>query len=225
MTDRPIIFSAPMVEALLAGRKTQTRRLAWREKECRGGAINDGGGQMDYVEPSVVCIPSPWCKVQPGDRLWVREAWGFETLGAPPYCCEGDLPNVVRPGGGWTRPYCRAGTEGTAWGMYGPPKWRPSIHMPRSASRLTLTVTDVRVQRLREITPADAIAEGISPTANSQTIDCDTSNPCDDFRALWDHIHGPGAWEANPEVVALTFTVERRNIDATAPMEAAHGAA
>lgn len=226
MVDRPILFGAPMVHGLLALRKGQTRRLAWREKECRGGAINDGGGQMDYFEPSVVCIPSPWRKVQPGDRLWVREAWGFETLGAPPYCCEGDLPNVVRPGGGWTRPYYRAGTEGTAWGMYGPPKWRPSIHMPRSASRITLLVTDVRVQRLHDITEADAIAEGIvfdpclgafhvpglpHPDPEFPILCRPTAREM--FAALWDTIHGSGAWLGNPEVVAISFTTHLCNID------------
>ncbi len=72
MPDHPIIFSAPMIRALLDGRKTQTRRLAWRERKCSGGPINDGGGQMDYVEPSMVRSPSPWQRVQPGDRVWVR---------------------------------------------------------------------------------------------------------------------------------------------------------
>jgi len=91
--------------------------------------------------------------------------------------------------------------------------WRPSIYMPRWASRLTLLVTDVRVQRLQDISEADAIAEGIIPTANSQTIDCATERPSDGFRALWNSIHGPEAWDANPWVAAISFDVVRANID------------
>jgi hypothetical protein len=206
MPDRPIIFAAPMIRALLSGAKTQERRPAWRQRRTtlpRGRSV-------------ATADRSPWQRVQVGDRLWVQEAWGFETAGAPPYCCEDALPNVTRPGGGWTKPYYRSGTENSAWGMYGPPKWRHPIHMPRRASRLTLTVTGVRVQRLQEITDRDCIAEGIHPIGPEHRPDI----PRREFSELWDVIHGPGAWDANIEVVAMTFIVEPRNIDAPLLCEA-----
>lgn len=209
MTDRPIIFSAPLVRALLDGRKTQTRRLAWR---CRETPTPDDG-------EGILRIPTSWQRVQPGDRLWVREAWGFERACAPPYCCEEDLPNVKRPSGGWTKPYYQATSKDSAWGMYGEPKWRSPIHMPRSASRLTLTVSDVRRQRLQEISEDDARDEGcwsetaILETALLESVPELAVHPSMVFRRLWDKLHGPGAWDANPEVVALTFAVAQRNID------------
>jgi hypothetical protein len=90
---------------------------------------------------------------------------------------------------------------------------RPSIHMPRWASRLTLDVSAVRVQRLQEISSADAIAEGIPAPANSSTIDCETPDPRDAFRSLWESIHGKGAWEANPWIAAVSFSVHQINVD------------
>lgn len=108
---------------------------------------------------------------QRGDRLWVRETWGFQRACDPPYCLQSDLPNVPRPGGGWTRPFYRATSERNAWGMYGPPKWRPAIHMPRTASRITLTVTDVRVQPLQEISGVDAEAVALTFTVAQRNID------------------------------------------------------
>jgi len=212
MVDRPILFSAPMVLALLGGRKTQTRRLAWREKEDPGGAINDGGGQMDYIAPSVVRSPSPWRKVQPSDRLWVREAVRFPA-GSDNREPHKHGPVFYEADQRWFLNYsCAKG------------KRRPGIHMPRWASRLTLTVTDVRVQRLQEMTEADAQAEGISQYENGRWHYEPNPEPAyarltgptarDAFHDLWNSIHGAGAWDANPEVVALSFTVEQRNIDA-----------
>jgi hypothetical protein len=158
MRDRPIIFSALMVQALLAGQKTQTRRLS----------------------------SSPLRRVQPGDRLWVRENWrpvhsNDPTRGAQYRADIGGDQTV----------------------------WRHSIHMPRWASRITLLVTDVRVQRLQEINRGDAMAEGC-PFPNM----AEGPSPTDWFRDLWDQLHGNGAWNTNPEIVAATFTVQRRNIDA-----------
>ena len=172
MTDRPIIFSAPMVRALLDGRKTQTRRLA---------------------------SAFAWQRVQPGDRLWVREA--FNTFG-------GGDPGVLVWAADWRENAKARGLDNIPETE---PKWRPSIHMPRSASRLTLTVTDVRRQRLQDITRGDAKAEGV-PRLHP-IADDDPSTPIDAFGDLWDALHGEGAWDANPEVIALTFTVERRKID------------
>lgn len=229
MTDRPILFSAPMIRALLEGRKTQTRRilsprnvsvmgqmwgrnspwsgLRFAEAESRGDTL-----AVPFWHPNDPPVPTEDCGVyrlypiwQPGDRLWVREAFaivGSVDPGWTLYRANGYEAECARHG--FDKPYP---DESLA-------SWRPSIHMPRWASRLTLLVTDVRVQRLQEISSADAIAEGCPPYANSATIDCDTSNPRDDFKRLWNSIHGPDAWDANPWVAAISFRTIHANIDA-----------
>lgn len=206
MTDRPIIFSAPMVQALLAGRKTMTRRLAWR-------------GVLDFAvdPPAPELAPSPWQKVRPGDRLWVREAWNLFALSQ-----DGDCSWPVKeipkrhPGedddgarGVHVIDYATGGLPGHDSGK-GP--WRSSRYMPRWASRLTLTVTAVRVERLQNITEGDVEREGIAATICLPQRGDAPPRMRDRFAALWNHLHGPGAWDGNPEVVALTFTVAQRNI-------------
>ncbi len=181
MTDRPIIFSAPMVRALLEGRKTQMRRVL-RPQPFSNVHPSDINTIGDADEWERVRIP-----YAPGDRFWVREAFTEVPMIGPRYYATNEIPASFK-------------------------KVSP-IHMPRWASRLTLLVTDVRVQRLQEISEANAISEGIYPAANSQTIDCDTPPPSDGFRALWNSIHGPDAWDANPWVAAITFDVKRGNID------------
>lgn len=217
MTDIPIIFSGAMVRALLDGRKTMTRRLAWRE-------IDDPAGEMGLEGH-----PSPWQRVVPGDRLWVREAAAWidnEEFGKPSY---------------WQY---RADTNGKCFAGEWPeeerdnperPRWKPSIHMPRSASRLTLTVTAKKIEPLCDMSPEDAIAEGMKAiTKDGEMVkhglpdrdglpgtddhgwpwDQWRISPVDAFEHLWCKLHGVGAWGANPEVVALTFTVHKANIDA-----------
>lgn len=211
MTDRPIIFSAPMVRALLDGRKTQTRRVLGNSGPGRGRS-NIFSAQIGWSD-SYVLDPgnANWRErdtpYAPGDRLWVREAWRFDAEwdDCPPREFDG-ADAIHYEADGETRLHL--------WGNpFTPGRLRPPIHMPRWASRLTLLVTDVRVQRLQEISSADAIAEGCPPYANSATIDCDTPNPRDDFKRLWNGIHGPDAWDANPWVAAISFTVHRCNID------------
>jgi hypothetical protein len=232
MTDLPIIFSAPMVLALLAGRKTQTRRLAWKNTvwapdlaserledfelrgwECR--KANDGWE---------VRKPSPWQKVQPGDRLYVREAWrvGRKYDATPPRSLPPRRMSVIFQAGGsmgnadngkfepdFAWPYPNINTACGSW--IG--KERRSFHMPRWASRLTLIVEAVKVENLKEISHDDAVAEG-----------CYRIEPCPEyphgktwgrlgFAQLWDSLHGVGAFDASPEVVALTFRVVKENID------------
>lgn len=201
MTDRPIIFSAPMVRALLAGTKTQTRRLADAGGKPMPGLYETDDRGMLVPIPR----PSPWRKAKPGDRLYVREAWhAARSLDTTP---PKDIPRDadIEPAA-TARNYAEIGLKG---------KLRPSIHMPRWASRLTLIVTDVRVQRLQEITEEDARAEGAEWRAFEAMV---TSGLPDGHRCgfadLWNTLHGPDAWAANPWIVALTFTVERRNIDA-----------
>jgi hypothetical protein len=187
MRDIPIPLRAWEVLALLDGRKTQTRRLAWRDPH--------EGGPADGLERR----PSPWRKVRPGDRLWVREAWRIDGAGArvPAKHCRGKRAVQYRADG------------------YQPVTWmeRSPIHMPRWASRLTLTVTDVRVQRLQEISEADACAEGAREAYGEPFDEGSAVTDRRRFQLLWNHLHGPGAWDTNPEVVALTFTVTKGNID------------
>jgi hypothetical protein len=211
MADRPIIFSAPMVRALLDGRKTQTRRVLGNSGPGRGRS-NIFSAQIGWSD-SYVLDPgnANWRErdtpYAPGDRLWVREAWRFDAEwdDCPPREFDG-ADAIHYEADGETRLHL--------WGNpFTPGRLRPPIHMPRWASRLTLLVTDVRVQRLQEISSADAIAEGCPPYANSATIDCDTPNPRDDFKRLWNGIHGPDAWDANPWVAAITFDVKHGNID------------
>ena len=196
MTDYPIIFSAPMVRALLDGRKTMTRRLAWQPpRACILGSVE---------------FPSPWKKVRPGDRLWVREAWRTEARhdGIPPRdvlssaIVSFDADYATEPNDG-----CRG-------------KDRRSFHMPRWASRITLIVTATKLERLKDISEEDALAEGISPLPSGRfycgfdeegEITC--KSPVTAYAWLWDSLHGEDAWAANPEVVALTFRVIRENID------------
>lgn len=174
MSDKGIIFSAPMVRALLDGRKSQTRRVL-KEDKC-------GAPILPYL---------------PGDLLYVREAAAWVSGWGWRYRADDDDLTEKR----------QAGEVG---------KWRPSIHMPRTASRLTLIVTDVRVQRLQEIDATDARAEGMSREYGRMSADApqmQTNNEVQDFAILWNSLHGPEAWDENPWVVAITFETHRRNID------------
>lgn len=188
MTDKPIIFSAPMVRALLDGRKTQTRRVL--KKPAAMDALAVFGSKFLTLPGNIDLIG-----YAPGDRLYVREAFSYEALDVdrngfmPPWYWADGNPSS----GNFTRP-------------------KPSIHMPRWASRITLTVTEVRVQRLQEISNDDAKAEGVlGECAFHVGNDATYRAP---FRELWNSLHGHDAWDANPWVVAVSFTVDRRNIDA-----------
>ena len=212
MADRPIIFSAPMIRALLDGRKTQTRRIIKPSPEfCGGGRSRDpqnwndpdAWGWENYDEGCWDLLSEGYTGrpfYAPGDRLWVREAFSYESLDVdrngfmPPWYWADGKPES----GDFTRP-------------------KPSIHMPRWASRLTLLVTDVRVQRLQEISDDDARAEGVLPDGfegyrgHEGTIGYPTAIWA--FRHIWHTIHGPDARDANPWVAAISFTVHRCNID------------
>lgn len=226
MADKPIIFSAPMIRALLDGRKTQTRRLvklAGRTPDfigprgceadptCWGWGMPDGyfvtveGDDTDHA-PGWRNGWRDWRGAYaPGDRLWVREAHSLVPSSA--YRMSTGVAQVVDPFDRDIACVYREGWERCA------PRWRPSIHMPRWASRLTLTVTDVRVQRLQDISEADARAEGVDAVTMDDVPRQASMSRRGDFAALWDNINGPGAWAANPWVCALTFTVHRCNID------------
>lgn len=203
MTDRPIIFSAPMVRALLDGRKTQTRRVIKPQPSACRWKDHLVEQHADGVYRAV---KTPY---SPGDRLWVREVWAHD---AP------DLDTArrgIESGGVFYGPYYRADAKPFDVASL---RWRPSIHMPRWASRLTLTVSDVRVQRLQDITEDDARAEGLERIGTAWGIDGIKGSVAvyerTAFRVIWNSIHGPGAWDTNPWIAAISFTVERRNIDA-----------
>ncbi len=232
MADRPILFSAPMVRALLDGRKTQTRRIIKPQPSpdvsC-AGVFSDGMFAWMSGEPEDV---ESWMfhgdfktPIQNGDRLWVREAW--RTLqkwdDLKPSHLADDASKVTFEADPENR---------NALWAFG--KLRPSMFMPRWASRLTLIVTDVRVERLQDISEADALAEGITCENVIVGMNCYGGMPCEEtadrfffdgcddegfedgvsaYAALWDHINGPGAWEANPWIAAYTFRVIKSNID------------
>jgi hypothetical protein len=214
MTDKPIIFSAPMVRALLDGRKTQTRRALKPQpsaEHCLSSSVVEGasaifrnthtGYRQDVRLPYAV-----------GDRLWVPEAHylhsahGQHRADGQRWGPWGGLPMATSPDGTQVA-YYREGFNR----CHSSP-WRSSIHMPRWASRITLLVIDVRAQRVQDISEEDAIAEGVEwinppasfgPDVTSEEIygiGCQTA-----FHDLWNEIHGPDAWDRNDWVAAYSF--------------------
>lgn len=210
--DRPILFSGPMVRALLDGRKTQTRRVLSSDRYA--SLFNGGWADSFVLDPGNQSWRDSEVRYAVGDRLYVREAWRtFPEL-------DHLSPSKLDVGVG-ILPMADTGVSfpSPLWG-----KFRQGMHMPRWASRLALTVTDVRVQRLLEISEEDAIAEGITQhgrffgVADAEWDSASAVSAVDAYANLWDDLNearGFG-WETNPWVVAVSFTVERRNIDAEA---------
>jgi hypothetical protein len=214
MTERPILFSAPMVRAILEGRKSQTRRIlkpqpfddgyfegavyldrVWVDGDARFSATAVGGDVRECIVRTRFAV---------GDRLWVREACRAEEMpdgiDGVRYAADGAwqvIENTPEASDAWAKLYHY---RGRGKGGIGNPV--PSIHMPRWASRITLEVTAVKVERLQDISETDATAEGCrhhhDPAGDGQNV-------IEQFSYLWQSIHGPGSWEANPWVVALTF--------------------
>lgn len=219
MSIKPILFSGPMVRALLAGTKTQTRRTLKPQPELQGNGLyhvrGGGGGVVNVAEGDIGATAVDYLRIALGDRLWVRETWTLHDRAA-------DVGIVAYAATftshGWTETTEQVPRGLTLSTRTQPVQrgWRPSIHMPRWASRLTLTVTDVRVERLQDISEADAKAEGCEATTCANVLAPNDGFPS--FRSayaiLWDSINGPGSWEANPWVAAYTFTVHRGNVDA-----------
>lgn len=220
MTERPILFSAPMVRAILAGSKTQTRRPVAFPRSRDAFVVVDHGGWWPYQSDdgeSQLCddgMEHPYaCPYgKPGDRLWVREN-GWERPER--------TPRMMREGADTWAPYYydadgisdAEAADLKAWGF----TRRPSIHMPRKACRILLEVTGVRVERLHAITEADAIAEGVERTVTGDGwrwyADEDSelaglaprTSAIDSYRTLWEHLGGAGSWRANPWVWAIEF--------------------
>lgn len=213
MADRPILFSAPMIRALLAGRKTQTRRILKDAPTEPGWLLYcEASGKRTWVGPNG--YPSMPCVLRfaVGERLWVRETWrALNRFNSFPITPGSAIAYEADDNQGDRRPI--------PIGRMG--KLRPSIHMPRWASRLTLAVTEVRVQRLQDISEADARSEGMPVDHLSQPyeppppeVDSWQGYGRASFALVWSEMHGKDSFYANPWIVALTFTVEQRNIDA-----------
>jgi len=217
MKERPIIFSSAMVRAILEGRKTQTRRVikpqptVTEELLRQRGAWIAGESLSDQVNAAwqhgFVDVSCPYG--QPGDRLWVRETWGCKAADRP------GVPGGRKPQPGDSIQYAENGADAWQWRVPGSLPWRPSIHMPRWASRILLEITDVRVQLVQDISEEDARSEGvlwvpghgeITPAdlheGYSNYLDCRQG-----FQVLWDSINAKRGfgWDANPWVWALTF--------------------
>jgi hypothetical protein len=201
--ERPILFSGPMVRAIREGRKTQTRRII-------KGLLSVGAvfSPREMVEKPGTWLyngrvfPCPYGK--PGDRLWVRETWAVVP------CVSDDGPKHKAKGDG-TGATWRADWSGNPSGF----KWKPSIFMPRWASRITLEITGVRAERLQDITESDAMAEGIHKFHGDLGLYGydPKGTPCpmvggsavEAFFLLWESIHGDGAVRANPFVWVVEF--------------------
>ena len=223
MKERGILFSAPMVRAILENRKTQTRRVAKHRhfKESFHAHGLDVGVRAAIDElPS---LPSPYG--QPGDMLWVRETWARASGSHWK-----DLPHTKCPDDprGWETVYYRASYDRAT-----PLTWRPSIFMPKWASRIWLEVTGVRVERLQDISEEDAMAEGIRHFPDIQDMNpygkgarwswrdspVNTDHCLGSARTaygnLWEHINGAGSWEYNPWVWKIEFRrAERKSVAA-----------
>lgn len=245
MSCKPVIFSGPMVRAILDGRKTMTRRvlkpqpipvLSWSDPPEHTYPVSTGWKRLPYV---------------PGDVLWVREGWkpgAWRASGCVAVDYRASPENTHTP---WC-PHVASAAEMAVWayeaikngatetGMgdlvwpagKSPLRWRPSIHMPRWASRITLRVMGVKVERLQDISEDDAKAEGLACLSKDGgrvykwgIPDRDGLPGNDDdgqhwqmwcighkpaFAALWNSIHGDDAWNANPFVAAITFEKEPR---------------
>ncbi|MFV2946452.1 hypothetical protein [Pseudomonas japonica] len=208
MADRPILFSGPMVRAILEGHKTVTRRPVRISHKTPGLAacllptIGD-------PRPNVAAELCPYG--QPGDRLWVRETWlpdpdaddpawdsSADTYFSWSGCgCRIDaVPEALR-----TPEQCiyREGWSG------GEMTWRPSIHMPRWASRILLEISSVQVERLQDITEPQALAEGVLSAERDIDPDGHGYSPCELFGGLWTMINGMDSWNANPWVWVVEF--------------------
>ena len=193
MKERPILFSGPMVRAILEGRKTQTRRIINPQpKNRRGGrwmycyesTNKKDEGSFSYSWPDKngnCCADRGWesqityrCPYgQVGDRLWVREAWAVHPeTGSLLYRADDDALENIR--------------------------WKPSIYLPRKHSRILLEMTSIKVERLQAISREDALAEGTDS-------DPAAADPIGSFAKYWDYINGVESWETNPWVWVVGF--------------------
>lgn len=208
MKERPILFSGPMVRALLDGSKTQTRRVCKQAANLSAVvAVQDPtskeiGQRPPYFSPGwfgdedgEAQFFSPYGAA--GDRLWVRETWdaGGNDIGY-----RADMSSRhIQPTDAHYLDSMRMFDRQRG-------QWRPSIHMPRWASRITLEITCVRIERLQDISEEDAVAEGVSvhPDHHGKPR-TSIYSPVQAYRDLWESISGPGSWDLNPWVWVVEF--------------------
>jgi hypothetical protein len=220
MSERPILFSSAMVRALLAGRKTQTRRLIKPQPTSQTvswGCIGGQGFGFIFCDKVVRCPHGAR-----GDRLWVKETWSSDYKDHYPcdpvwYAADDDRKHDIEVRDGVRGIESDAKDPITGKHVFVPFKWRPSIFMPRERSRITLKITEVRVERLKQISAYDCIAEGIEPIAPQPvpgiTLFRDYGDPKDaggraareSYHSLWESINGAGSWETNPWVWVISF--------------------
>lgn len=211
MKERPILFSAAMIRAILAGTKTQTRRQIKPQPNVDGVDLQTPPDQIDNLikaawNAGFVDVRCPYGQV--GDRLWVRETWGFDSgvrHDFRPVLGRRDLSGMD----------LLDHVEYRADAEYGPcaeeigdaPRWRPSTQMPRWASRITLEVTDVRVERLQNISDSDVQAEGIARTdANTFEVeDAEFQDARSAFAWLWQGNGKRAPWESDPWCWVVSF--------------------
>lgn len=230
--ERPILFSGPLVRGILEDRKSQTRRVV-KPQPCQHNWIQPMFGESpdgvpfgdrslwreagpDYPDGPEDDRRCPYG--QPGDRLWVREAHviGYESGNPGRY-------SLIPPTGSDPERDGRVFYRATDARIEGNPeddgtlRWRPSIHMPRWASRITLEVIDVRAERVQDITPSDAIAEGVRCWMCNGRVDGTSEEDCgcfhsqaeavSSFQVLWDEINGKRGygWNRDPWVWVITF--------------------
>lgn len=213
MVDRPILFSGPMVLALLDGQKTQTRRVMKPQPlfnaEGEGFPLSDGHTTtVDWKGMATshdgLLRRSPYGS--PGDRLWVREtvACGACAPTKPshwsPAFWRREQGSPANPNGLWYAADSLA-PERTITERG---KWTPAIHMPRWASRILLEIVEVRVERLNDCSEADALAEGAQHPSLVPIVGAGWSSR-DMYARLWEHINGKGSWSANPWVWVVEF--------------------
>lgn len=232
MKERGMIFNGEMVRAILDGRKTQTRRpIKWKQTRFTEIGEREDGSKWPWSEDAEHACdfwhPCPFGAV--GDRIWVRETWGVVSHA---FSDDGLMIDWVpdRPataihampfGNGYYSGYAIYAADGDfTWGdddgyEDGRSCWKPSIHMPRAASRILLEITDVRVERLNAISEEDAEAEGIDMEALYDSQDCYdcianhnmTGRPTvtGAFKYLWESIYGEEGWKSNPWVWVIEF--------------------
>ncbi|HEQ3497209.1 TPA: morphogenetic protein [Raoultella ornithinolytica] len=217
MKERGMIFNGEMVRAILDGRKTQTRRPVKFPVHDKNLGCELSGNELAGELSAGNYLNSAFGK--PGDRIWVREAYRFPaSLDDVSPTGVGEMAVAT----GYRKPWAPTfyeftGTFSDGWkGFETPPKvsdagkLRPSIHMPRWASRILLEITDVRVERLNSISQEDAQAEGLEltgwrPTYSDPDSGGEVMTPYDNFAELWSSIYGDESWQANPWVWVIEF--------------------
>ena len=216
MKEHPILFKTEMVEAILSGAKTQTRRIVklptgyeiQKTDICREVSPTGLKGRWgilahdadpDLQVPQVKLIPCPYGGI--GDRLWVRETFAY--VPATAYKHSDGVQQRLNPKDPVIAAIYRAG-----WDRCLPTAWKPSLHMPRWASRLLLEIVDIDIERLQDISEADAAAEGCDHSKSEAAINIGWYiKPKKAFYQLWRSINGEESWDSNPWVWVVKFKI------------------